>query len=73
VGAGEAGWVLWALPTERPVSFPASRKLARVLQVLSTGVVPLHAVRADGWRATLTMFPVIEEMPAWLVTVLGGR
>ena len=74
LGADERGWLLWALPPgDRPLTFPASRKLGPGLDVLSDGVVPLHAVRGDGWRVQLSGLPVVEPVPSWLFAELGGR
>ncbi|MBA2768499.1 MAG: hypothetical protein H0U35_05100 [Sporichthyaceae bacterium] len=74
IGADERGWLLWALPAgDRPVLFPASRRLGPGLDVLGDALVPLHAVRADGWQTQLSGLPVVETMPPWLVAELGGR
>ncbi len=47
-------------------------RLGPGLDVLGDGLVPLHAVRADGWRVQLSL-PVVEPMPDWLIAELGGR
>ena len=74
VGAGEVGWLVWAHPAgDRRYIFPASRRLGPGLDVLGQGVVPLHAVRGDGWRVQLSGLPVVEELPRWLLVELGGR
>lgn len=74
VGAGERGWVVWALSASDPaVRFAARRKLAHGLEVLGEGIVPLHAVRRDGWRAVDSGLPSVEPMPGWLTAELGGR
>ena len=74
VGASEVGWLVWAHPAgDRRLTFPASRRLGPGLDVLGQGVVPLHAVRGDGWRIQLSGMPLVEEMPAWLLVELGGR
>jgi len=73
LGANERGWLLWAVPVDgRSLTF-RDRKLGPDLAVVGQGVVPLHAVRADGWRATVSGLPVIEPMPDWLLVELGGR
>ena len=48
-------------------------RLGPGLDVLGDGLVPLHAVRADGWRVQLSGLPVVEPAPAWLIDALGGR
>ncbi len=74
VGASEVGWLVWAVPVDgRRLVFPDRLKLGSGLDVLGRGVVPLHAVRGDGWRVRMSGLPLIEEMPAWLATELGGR
>ncbi len=73
-GSGDRGWLLWAIPAgDRPLTFPASRKLGHGLDVLGEGVVPLFARRGDGWTVLLSSLPVVEEMPTWLGAELGGR
>jgi hypothetical protein len=75
LGEKERGWCLWATPTasDGALGFPASRKLGHGLEVLGAGIVPVHAVRRDGWRIQLSGLPVTEAMPPWLVAELGGR
>jgi len=74
VGASEAGWLVWAHPAgDRRLTFPASRRLGPGLDVLGQGVVPLHAVRGDGWRVQLSGLPLVEPLPDWLLVELGGR
>jgi len=74
LGANERGWMVWALPAgDRPVSFPARRKLGHGLDVVGDGVVPWHATRDDGWTLAASMVPLVEPMPGWLVAELGGR
>ena len=74
LGANERGWAIWAHPAgDRPLTFPDRRRLGPGLDVLGEGVVPLHAVRGDGWRVRMSGMPVVEPMPAWLATELGGR
>lgn len=65
---------MWAHPAgDRRLSFPDRRRLGPGLDVLGQGVVPLHAVRGDGWRVQLSGLPLVEEMPSWLVAEFGGR
>ncbi|MEJ7743249.1 MAG: hypothetical protein WKF73_12250 [Nocardioidaceae bacterium] len=74
VGAAERGWVVWAVPVgDRPLAFPAKRTLGHGVEVLGTGIVPLHAVRGDGWRLSHSGVPLVEPMPSWLLAELGGR
>ena len=58
-----SGW------TEKRPSLPSGRGLLN----MSEGVVPLHAVRGDGWRVQLSGLPVVEPVPSWLFAELGGR
>jgi len=74
LGAAERGYLLWAHPVgDRRLTFPASRKLAPGLDMVGEGVVPLAAVRGDGWRVQLSGLPVVEPLPTWLLDALGGR
>jgi hypothetical protein len=66
------GWVVWAVPTAA-LTFPASRALGHGLDVRGAGIVPLHAVRRDGWRVQISGLPTLEDMPTWLVAELDGR
>lgn len=74
-GAGETGWVVWAVTPEpgQRATFPAKRKLGHGLTLLGEGVVPFHATRRDGWTLRSSGVPMPEAMPSWLVAELGGR
>ena len=66
---------LWATYAEsgNPTMLRVDSRLGPGLDVLGDGLVPLHAVRADGWRVQLSSLPVVEPAPGWLVAELGGR
>jgi len=73
-GTDQPGWIVWALPAgDRPVTFPASRKLGHGLEVVGAGVVPWSAQRPDGWTVTASLVPQVEPLPDWLFAELGGR
>ncbi len=48
-------------------------RLGPGLDVLGDGLVPLHAIRADGWQTQLSGLPAVEPVPSWLATELGAR
>ncbi len=60
-------------PRYRPVTFPVSKRLAHGVDVLSAGVVPWHLRREDGWTLSASGIPVVEPLPTWLLTALGGQ
>ena len=74
-GAGEIGWLVWAVTPEpgQRVTFPRSRKLGHGLTMVSEGVVPWHATRRDGWTLRASGVPMAGPMPEWLVAELGGK
>jgi len=42
-------------------------------QVALAGIVPLYARRPDGATLVVSGVPMVEPMPTWLVSALGGR
>jgi len=55
----------------RTVTFKP-RRIGDGLELLTDGVVPLYATRADGWTISVDA-PMSEPMPTWLLDAFGGR
>jgi len=73
-GQSTPAWLLWIVPPDeggRTLSF-RPRKIGAGLELLTDGVVPLYAVRGDGWTITADA-PMAEPLPPWLFAELGGR
>jgi len=78
--AGRVGWLAWAVGTAWQVPAPAGkvmaftdRRLDHGVEVVTTGPLPVHVRRPDGWALALDTLPVTAEMPGWLADELGGR
>lgn len=78
--AGKVGWLAWAVGTAWQVPAPAGkvmaftdRRLDHGVEVVTSGPLPVHVRRPDGWALSLDNLPVVAEMPSWLADELGGK
>jgi hypothetical protein len=66
------GWIVWLLPPgdRRQATF-RTHPLAPGVELVADGVVPLHAVTAEG-RFTADV-PMADPLPDWLFQAFSGR